>query len=305
VSAINPHDQYQPIASRLHPLARVTHAAPLTGGLSAGMTLLNVALPDEKTRLLVVRSLPAGDLQRELRLLKWLKTVNFPTPQPVLADLSGELLGSPCLVLDYVEGEIRLELDGSTERALQAGAWLARLHSVQPPSELQENLPPVQTETRLAPGAVSLAAAAAPAAEFLSAGELPQPSHPALLHGDFWPGNWLWRSDRLAAVIDWEDAGMGHPLLDLACARLDLTWIHTPAAAAAFTHSYMNNLPVDGAWLPWFDLCAVLRLARMVADDLENWAGFFHQRGRTDITPGFIQEQVQAFALSAIRQIKR
>src|SRR4029077_16475377 len=27
-----------------------------------------------------------------------------------------------------------------------------------------------------------------------------------ILHGDFWPGNVLWRNGKLAGVIDWEDA---------------------------------------------------------------------------------------------------
>ena len=31
-----------------------------------------------------------------------------------------------------------------------------------------------------------------------------QVNRPVLLHGDFWPGNILWRDGRLVAVIDWE-----------------------------------------------------------------------------------------------------
>jgi len=38
---------------------------------------------------------------------------------------------------------------------------------------------------------------------------------PVLLHGDFWPGNVLWKDGRIAAVIDWEDAALGDPLADL------------------------------------------------------------------------------------------
>ena len=51
-----------------------------------------------------------------------------------------------------------------------------------------------------------------------SAWPFPRPNPPALLHGDYWPGNILWKDGRLAAVIDWEDACLGDPLVDLAMA---------------------------------------------------------------------------------------
>jgi hypothetical protein len=41
-----------------------------------------------------------------------------------------------------------------------------------------------------------------------------------LVHGDAWPGNVLPRSDGGLCWIDWEEAGAGHPALDLA------TWLH-------------------------------------------------------------------------------
>jgi aminoglycoside phosphotransferase (APT) family kinase protein len=37
-----------------------------------------------------------------------------------------------------------------------------------------------------------------------------------LLHGDFWPGNALWRDGALVAILDWEDAAIGDPLADVA-----------------------------------------------------------------------------------------
>jgi len=33
-----------------------------------------------------------------------------------------------------------------------------------------------------------------------------QVSDPVVLHGDYWPGNVLWRDGRLVGVIDWEEA---------------------------------------------------------------------------------------------------
>jgi aminoglycoside phosphotransferase (APT) family kinase protein len=49
-----------------------------------------------------------------------------------------------------------------------------------------------------------------------------------LVHGDAWPGNVLPTPDGGRCWIDWEEAGVGHPALDLA------TWLHgSPWAPAA------------------------------------------------------------------------
>jgi hypothetical protein len=41
-----------------------------------------------------------------------------------------------------------------------------------------------------------------------------------LIHGDAWPGNVLSTADEARCWIDWEEAGVGHPALDLA------NWLH-------------------------------------------------------------------------------
>jgi aminoglycoside phosphotransferase (APT) family kinase protein len=89
---------------------------------------------------------------------------------------------------------------------------------------------------------------------------------PVLLHGDFWPGNTLWRYGKLAAVIDWEDAGYGDPLADLANGRLEIAMLLGTAAMREFTRHYralMGSLDYTG--LPAWDLCAALRPAGKMA----------------------------------------
>lgn len=66
-----------------------------------------------------------------------------------------------------------------------------------------------------------------------------------LLHGDFWPGNLLWRQGRLAAILDWEDAALGDPMADVAGAYLELTWALGPAAAARFVSRYEADRTLD------------------------------------------------------------
>ncbi|HYI01996.1 aminoglycoside phosphotransferase family protein [Hyalangium sp.] len=63
----------------------------------------------------------------------------------------------------------------------------------------------------------------------------------SVLHGDFWPGNILWQEDRIAAVIDWEDAAVGDPLSDLACSRVELMCAYGEAAMEAFTAHFLDR----------------------------------------------------------------
>ncbi len=64
-----------------------------------------------------------------------------------------------------------------------------------------------------------------------------------LLHGDFWPGNTLWRMGRLTAVIDWEDAARGDPLADPGNGRLEVALLWGREAMQAFTDHYLTKMP--------------------------------------------------------------
>jgi aminoglycoside phosphotransferase (APT) family kinase protein len=48
-----------------------------------------------------------------------------------------------------------------------------------------------------------------------------------LLHGDYWPGNILWRDGTIEAVVDWEEAQFGDPALHLG------DWSYDPATERA------------------------------------------------------------------------
>lgn len=93
----------------------------------------------------------------------------------------------------------------------------------------------------------------------LAAGPPARRNPPVLLHGDYWPGNALWRDDRLVAIIDWEDAAVGDPLADLANARLELLWALGEEAMRRFTARYLALAASDTTDLPYWDLWAALR----------------------------------------------
>ena len=88
---------------------------------------------------------------------------------------------------------------------------------------------------------------------------LPQGNASVLLHGDFWPGNILWRNGQIVGVIDWEDAALGDPLADIANSRLELLWAFGVEAMQRFTDHYQSLADIDFANLPYWELYAALR----------------------------------------------
>ena len=119
-----------------------------------------------------------------------------------------------------------------------------------------------------------------------------EPPKPVLLHGDFWPGNVLWRDGRLAAVIDWEDATLGDPLADLAISRLEILWAFGIDAMFRFTHHYQSITPFDFANLAYWDLCAALRPASKIAE----W-------GLDDMTEKAMREGHRLFVAQAFEML--
>jgi aminoglycoside phosphotransferase (APT) family kinase protein len=97
-----------------------------------------------------------------------------------------------------------------------------------------------------------------------------------VVHGDYWPGNVLWRDGKLVGVIDWEvgvidweEAAFGDPMADLANVRLELVWHFATAVMDMLTHEYLALRPGVGiATLPVWDLRAALRACDFALETL-------------------------------------
>lgn len=268
----HPIAPFRHLAGRITPGSRLLRAWPLTGGASAQVTALELQGPDGAIRKVVVRVHSDIDFANnpriaadEYRLLGLLQAAGIPAPAPLYLDESGELFGRPCLVVSFIEGSLELDVTSIGNSMSRMAERLARLHQ-HPWQEGDCTFLP-RIAPRLAwlldgplaqddPEATRIRAALRPSSPLL-------PRNPAtLLHGDYWPGNILWQSGEITAVLDWEDAAWGDPLADLAIARLDLLFIHGPAAMDTFTDCYLSLMPtLDPADLPAWDLYADLRVA--------------------------------------------
>ena len=110
----------------------------------------------------------------------------------------------------------------------------------------------------------------------------------------------MWKDERLAAVIDWEETSIGDPLFDVAIARLDLLWAYGEEAMITFTHAYQAKVDLDYTFLPWWDLRVSLRPMLNIGA----WATSFPLLGRPDVTSDSMTCGHRWFVDSAIDQLR-
>ncbi len=269
--------RWAPLVDRLAPGGTLRRAWPLAGGVSAQVTALEIAERDGGTRTLVVRQHGAADRAAnpriaadEYRLLHVLHAAGLPVPAPVYLDEAGMLFGTPLLVTAFVEGGPDFAPAPQALALRRLATLLARIHALDPAAHGLDFLPD-QAQTvaaRLAARPADLDAAFHEGRirdTLAAAWPFGPRNRPVLLHGDFWPGNVLWRDGQVAAVLDWEDAQIGGPLADLANSRLEILWAFGPDALRRFTAAYLAEAPVDATGLPYWDLWATLRPMHQIA----------------------------------------
>lgn len=288
---------FEALARRIDSRSKLLRTWELKAGVSAQVTAFEIELADGRTERLIVRRHGARDLNRnpevaadEFRLLQLLASAGLPAPTPRYLDPIGELFATPCLVLDYVEGEPAPAGVDGTELVSELARVLAEIHRVGfsddvsflPQRDLGETARPESAEERQIRDVLD------------SAQPLPRRNLPVLLHGDFWPGNTLWNDGRLVAVIDWEDAAVGDPLADVANARLELLWARGLDAMQEFTRRYAANATgVDLTDLPYWDLWADLRLAGRTGE----W-------GPDDLTEKAMRTAHEWFVVQALQKLQ-
>lgn len=290
---------FEAVARAVDPTTRLLHAEPLTGGISATVTALTVERADGRTERWVVRQHGERDLRGnshiardEFRLLQIAAAHNLPVPPPIAVDETGAILGSPYLIVGFVDGEDDFEPDDLSATLRQMADALAAIHAIPDIAPLAF-LPRSARGYRPASHRLDDALQEGRIRAALDAHTPAAANSPTLLHGDYWPGNILWKSGRIAAIIDWEDAALGDPLADLATARLEIFWWFGEAARDNFTAHYLTRATsCDPGNLPYWDLVAALRPCGKLAD--------FGLDADTERT---FRERHAAFVDAAIEQI--
>ena len=296
------------LAERIEPGAALVRAWRLHGGISAQTLAFEMQRDDGTMERYVARCLPTeDDLRHDLdatgkfRLLCALYDAGVPVPRPLLHEPWNEQLQSAVIVLAFVDGDFVIDhRDVPTLMCAFAGQ-LAMIHGLDRRA-LGLSFLPDRSATwtrRLQPRPENLDGSLEEGAirDVLDAVWPIAPRNaPVLLHGDFWPGNVLWHDDKLAAIIDWEDAAIGDPLSDVAITRLELLWRFDMAAANAFTEHYQSLTGIDSTDLPLWDLLVALRPAGVIGTWSETPGFETRMRARHR---KFVRQAAESIALRA------
>lgn len=238
----------------------------------------------------------ANDVEREARVLSALEGHDVPVPRVLAVAKAGEVVDVPFYVMEHVPGHIMTDTlaaefnparDGRTIAFGLADA-LAKLHSVDwRAAGLEDFGNPADFNLRhlkRLEGLMNLRDGAAPSWLADMASHLkstaPPESGEAIVHNDFRLGNVIWSQDappKLLAILDWELATIGDPLLDLGYAACCYpasgeTLNPTQELSAAmladgfpsrdeFVERYASTTGRDVSRLPWYGAMAAWKLA--------------------------------------------
>jgi aminoglycoside phosphotransferase (APT) family kinase protein len=283
--------QFERLLRVVAPGSRLIRSRPLTGGISARLDALEIERPEGQRARIVLRRHGPADLAGnpnvaadEFRLLQQLHSAGIPVPKPLHLDASGDLLSTPAIVIEFVEGKP----ESSPSDVLRLAETLIQIHEL---DRSRFDLSFLRRRDALPPKRDGVDERVRDALE--RAWPLPQRNEAVLLHGDFWPGNTLWNDGRLVAVVDWEDAAVGDPLADLGYARLELLWAFLPEAMNSFSEHYLSRQSaLEATDLAYWDLYAVLRLATQIP-------GFgLHRESET-----VLRERQRLFTTQALKAI--
>jgi aminoglycoside phosphotransferase (APT) family kinase protein len=295
---------FEQVVHKLDPQSKLLRTWELKGGVSAQVMALEALRPDGHTQKMIVRQHGQVDLKHnpqvaadEFKLLHLLHSVGLAAPKPYYLDQSGEIFSAPYLVIEYIEGKPEFAPADLPDLLLQLAKHLSRIHQVDSSKLDLSFLPKLEKRyaemVRERPARVDESLDEGHIRDTLEAvWPFPQRNTSVLLHGDFWPGNILWRDGQLVAVIDWEDAQVGDPLADVANSRLEILWAFGLDAMQRFTQQYQSLTAIDFTHLPYWDLCAALRPIAQLA-----------QWGLDDTTERIMRERHRWFVTQAFEKL--
>ncbi|XOV84018.1 MAG: phosphotransferase family protein [bacterium] len=250
---------------------------PLTGGVSACIDVLEVERSDGSRQQFVVRRAGEGQwknqadntIATEFELQRALFQAGFPIAEQILLDATGQVLPTPFAVMAMVEGTTHVDSHAVDAAMKHMAQFLLRLHTldrrhINVPG-LPEREDPIAGALEFVPDTPQWSALRQAISHWQTTD-----NPPSVLHGDFWPGNILWQNNRIAAVIDWEDAAIGTAVSDVACCRAEIMAMYGSSAKDLFTRHYLSRCTLDFHDLPLWDVyVSFAALATMHAWGLE------------------------------------
>jgi aminoglycoside phosphotransferase (APT) family kinase protein len=287
--------------------AQVTSMRRLRGGMSSSMTALTIEdARGHRHRLVLRRFVRAEwlaeepDLARhEASALTLLERSEVPAPRLVAFDEHGTRTDVPAVLMTRLKGRIELDPPDLASYLRAQAEILPRIHAIRagardaiPAYFRYYPSPAVPAGTRHPEVWRTLTA---------HASNHPPEGPATFIHRDYHPANVLWSRGRLTGVVDWVNACLGPPEVDVGHARWNLAQLVGVEAADAFL----------GAWLaaagrsqhdPYWDVVSLLDAGDSYGS-IEGAVTGWQDAGRTDLTVEVAQLRRDEYALSLVRRL--
>ena len=200
-----------------------------------------------------------------------------------------------------VPGTSAIPPEPDPERLRALGAAAARISSVEltPAPALPVRSRPIEADDFAAMRSEQGASDLLRMAEAAVAASRPDDGRLGLVHGDLWHGNTLWDDGRLAAVLDWDCAGVGPAGIDLGSLRCDAAWCHGVEAAGHILRGWEAEAGRPATDVPYWDAVAALASP----PDMGWFPASMALQGRPDLTREVMLERRDAFLDAALGQL--
>ena len=121
------------------------------------------------------------------------------------------------------------------------------------------------------------------------------------VHGDLWQGNSMWSGEEFVGVVDWDQAGAGHPGVDLGWLRFDAAILYGADAPAKILDGWRDASGREPDAVAYWDGVAAL----CSPADMADWLAVFHRQGRTDLNVATLNRRRDAFLRQALEKLDR
>ena len=272
--------------------ARVLAVEPIPEGHSGFTYFVSTESGEYVLRLPPPNARIAGtaDVMRQGRIMAALHNAGLPAPAvPVICD-EPVVDGRPFILIDRVDG-MRIEPTSEREKPMDIASSavdvLKQLQALplgktgigdEEPVGLQVEMMRWAMLMQRAPEELTTRAGELGG---LLAAQVPVERAPTLVHGDYHYGNMLFRGPAVVAVLDWEIAEIGQPLLDLGCLcivaiRRQYQGAPNPGGAISVSIDELFELyGVDPSEMRWYAAMSLYKYASIFGYNL-----MLHRKGR-------------------------